>query len=441
MRQASWWPAWSSCGWASAVWKAYLCKTLTGEVLSEVDIPSFSWSLSINSAEMSTTREFSLGEGEGSGVELPWIAVSSTSRQAAAELLATGKRAIALGWEQEGEWKPIVWGAIGDRTDTLEGTSFDLESIWDLLDVRFCVSKGDATAGSSADGILFQGYGTDLYDISFKGVSRRAACAGFGAAVSDGLEDIGGSLPIDWQYEDESGGYAIKSEADYLSSQSFTQLVESTMETVDIEDETDLLASFTEIPPEVTFVPYYSSGYVRLKFVAGSDDDPLVSPGSSVYISEFNDMQVQHAQPYECVLALGEGNSDDGYQKGWGLSAALCLASKADDDPYPLREMYENYGSEDYSELVDDSETYPALKAYYHAMFVESVPLCQVSLEVSAYDLPLGEVWPGDTARVLVEGFPSLPDGEYDMRIATMQGNQTDRVMITFECMEDPMYG
>lgn len=68
-------------------------------------------------------------------------------------------------------------------------------------------------------------------------------------------------------------------------------------------------------------------------------------------------------------------------------------------------------------------------------------PLCQVTCTVDLADpqVPrIGEVWPGDAMTLAVEGFPTIPDGEYPVRLMEMSGDLGTLVTLKFDPMRDP---
>ena len=50
----------------------------------------------------------------------------------------------------------------------------------------------------------------------------------------------------------------------------------------------------------------------------------------------------------------------------------------------------------------------------------------------------IGEVWPGDAMALAVEGFPTIPDGEYHVRLMEMSGDLGTLVTLKFDPMRDP---
>ena len=41
--------------------------------------------------------------------------------------------------------------------------------------------------------------------------------------------------------------------------------------------------------------------------------------------------------------------------------------------------------------------------------------------------------------RLDIQGFPTLADGVYECRLMQMSGDQTDKVSLIFDAMDDPM--
>ena len=46
------------------MWHAYTIDTMSGLIRSSIDIPSFSWELSVSDSAMQTTKDKGTGEGE-----------------------------------------------------------------------------------------------------------------------------------------------------------------------------------------------------------------------------------------------------------------------------------------------------------------------------------------------------------------------------------------
>lgn len=439
------------------MWTCFITKTKTGEVIGEFDIPSFSWELSLDAQGFETTEDEGFEEGTASGIELPWGAVPGDTYAEKLDSIQTGKRALVLCWVQDGETHPVLWGVVGDRTDTYFGTSFELESIWDVFSNRYVVMRSGVGENAEEDTSTYSGGTEALENMGWDGYTYRGLAAKLGRACTS-LRTYG-ELPIDWQYMFERGDNGIKTEADTLESQTLDEAIKDISNMSDIFEQVNVensnlldTSSLREkrYGPDMTFRPYINDyGKVRLKFEAGTDEGIYID-GETVRVEEYNDLQVQHSQPTERIYCIGESENnyydedeqveDSVYLKGWAQDLSWCEG----EDAYPLREGYLNIESEDWSTRwnADDSQLWMricGLRARAE-LGEEAVPLAQVSFEVSAYDLPLGEVWPGDCIEVPIYGFPSLPDDDYTMRIATMQGDQTDRVTITCDVIEDPCY-
>lgn len=53
-------------------WNAFLYDTVTGLLGQQIDVPSFTWSMSVSDASFSTTKDKGFGIDDVSGLELPW---------------------------------------------------------------------------------------------------------------------------------------------------------------------------------------------------------------------------------------------------------------------------------------------------------------------------------------------------------------------------------
>ena len=56
-------------------WVAYLYDTVSGQLAQEIDIPSFTWSMTVSDSSFSTTKDKGVGDDEVSGLELPWTQI------------------------------------------------------------------------------------------------------------------------------------------------------------------------------------------------------------------------------------------------------------------------------------------------------------------------------------------------------------------------------
>lgn len=419
------------------MWLCYLCDTMTGELGAQIDVPSFSWSLSVSDCSFDTTKDKGTGEGEASSLTVPWQCLPGSTPEDRGEAVATGKRGVVLCWEQDDEIVPILFGAIGERTDTYYDTSFSLDSMMTLLEDRYAVEEGEFGAYTTTieaededeeDEVI---EGTSLSYLYYSGESFRGIASDVGYLCT--FEKPGGDLPIYWQYRGEP--HTGTDDAD---------LHERTYYAYDINSIScaDILGKLANVSggPDMMFRPYftyvnpydstdtYGQKHLWMEFVAGSDEDIYIEQASDWYISQYNDLEVSHAAPSMRVYETGDGSDEE---QICYLAEDLTLCEG--DDPVPLKELTNNESS-------DDSLAEVKAEAEYQLENAKE-PLCQVSIEVSAYDIRLGQMWPGDLCRVPIDDFPTLPDDVYEMRIMEMSGDETDRVTITFDVMEDPSYG
>lgn len=387
------------------MWRLHTCDTMTGELRRPIDIPSASWSLSVSDASLSTTKDKGTGEGEASSITVPWTAVwGETARERARELTA-GKRGIVLGWEEAGATVPLVFGAIGQRTDTALDTSFSLDSVTTLLSQRYVVREGGFRKGAPA--------------ISLDNLSLRAIAANVGWYATEGKP--AGSLPIDWGDFYERGGH----------QRTFWPWNVSNLSAADVLEK----IANVEGGPDITFRPYMADAHhVRLRMVAGSDADPYVGQDSVRRLQWFHgagsvhSLTVAHLGPVERVYATGAGTEDE---KDVALAEDLTYCRQR--DPWPIVEECASYTDSDDHALLE-GHARGRLKADWW-------PLCQVTCTVDLADpqVPrIGEVWPGDAMTLAVEGFPTIPDGEYHVRLMEMSGDLGTLVRLKFDPMRDP---
>ena len=60
-------------------WRAYVVDTISGQLLCPIDLPNFSWSVSVADSSLSTTKSKGVGQDEVSGLKVPWTAVPANS--------------------------------------------------------------------------------------------------------------------------------------------------------------------------------------------------------------------------------------------------------------------------------------------------------------------------------------------------------------------------
>lgn len=402
-------------------WRAYIYDTITGAIRCPIDLPAFSWQVSVSDSTLSTTRDKGVGAEEASGLRLPWNAVPATTARQRASLLCPDKRGVMLCWttgdEPDDLGTPIVGGVITPRSDGVQDTSFSLESPLNILDNRYLVNTeqfGKADKGTTSD------------VISYRGLSRRGLAAEFGARVTDAK--TGGRLPIDWNYQGEKGaenrdyhGYDVQN----LSFKAFLTRL------------TNL-----ENGPDCQFRPKlnYDKTAFRWDFLAGSDADIYLEQDHTIGFAyspwggSIEDLTVDHTGPIHRRYVTGSGTG-----KGMKCALAEDLTLVEMSDPWPLREAADSDNDIDDVALLQ--------RAANGLLAGQSRPIMQIKGVVHANDVdqagnplhPLGGFWPGERVLLDVTGFPTLDDGRYETRLMLMEGDESDKVTLTFDVMDDPM--
>lgn len=395
-------------------WQAYLGDTMTGLVGAPIDLPNFSWSVSVSDSSLSTTKDKNVGVDAVSSLTVPWSAIPGETSTARSAAVAPSRRSITL-CRDPGNGSigvPILWGALGQRRDTWLDTSFDLDSALTMLDSRHLVREGVYGSGENA---------TSPDVISLSGLSLRGIASEVGYQCTNAKP--AGVLPIDWTYRGEPGDHERTYKAFTIQNLSGKAILEKLA---------NVLGG-----PDMQLRPYLAdSQHVRLRFLAGSDADVYLGqqtmhslriwPGGG----DLQNVIVDHAGPI--MRVYGSGSGTDAAQITH-LSEDLTLAQL--NDPWPLVEAtFADSDADDADLLARDTEARLAANCR---------PLMQLSgtLDCSDEHTPQpGEFWPGEVFEVSIDGFPSLPDGVYPMRLMEMSGDQTSRVKLVFDVMDNPIY-
>lgn len=398
-------------------WRTWLCDTMTGLIDCPIKIPSFSWTDEISDCSLSVTRDKGLSTDSATGITIPWSAIPATTAAARERMVATYRRSIVLCWSEDNKsfGTPIVFGIIGERTDTRSDTSFDLISPWTFLGNRFALTEG--TFGAS-DG------STTTSTLSYEGLSLRAIAANL-IRVCTAMKS-GGALPIDFSYENETGTHDRTAYYGYnISNISCKQLLTN-------------LANVNG-GPDMQLRPYLTDDgmHVRLRFVAGSDSEPyLAQSGILPSLTSFDgggtlqEISVVTLGPSERIYATGSG-SDEGTL--CHLSEDLTLCEQA--DPWPLVESTSSNSDWDTAALVQSHGD--SVLAASHK------PLIQITGKVNfgSQGVPApGTFWPGEVMSIYISDFSSLPDGEYVLRLMEISGDQSNTATLTFDQIENPWY-
>ena len=188
--------------------------------------------------------------------------------------------------------------------------------------------------------------------------------------------------------------------------------------------------------PDVQLRPYlYDQSHVRLRLVAGSDAEPGLPQDAIRTLTFFpgggtmQGLSADHVGPVQRVYATGSG-TDEAQLCHLSEDLGLCMTA----DPWPLCEAVASDSD------LDSAESVAALGD--GALAASSRPLVQLSCDVDLADpmVPApGELWPGELVDLLVEGFPTLPDGTYRCRLQSMSGDQSTTVRLKFDPIADPI--
>lgn len=400
-------------------WRVYIGDTMTGLLAQEIGVPAFSWTVTVSDATFRTERDKGVGEDSAGGLTLPWTEVPASSQIERSNALMPLKRSLTLCWVgRDDSPMPVVWGAVGDRTDTWEDASFDLLSPMEILASRFAVREGafGAVAGTTEpdeEGGDPQP-GTFTSDtIFYQGMSLRGIACEVGALCTGSKP--GGQLPIDWQYLGEKGTHQRTYDGFDLGNNSCADILEK-------------IANVSD-GPDMQFRPYLlDEGHVRLLFTAGNDGDLHLGQSTVHSLSWFpgggsiQDLSVDFSYPAERVYATGAGTDE---AQLCHLSEDLSKVRMA--DPWPLVEEHFNDG---------DIDNGPLLERHADA---ELSACSSQTFQVKGYvdfadpDVPEpGTIWPGELVDVWIQGFPTLPDGTYRLRLMEMSGDQTSRAKLVF---------
>jgi hypothetical protein len=402
-------------------WRHWICDARDGRVICPVDIPSFSWDMTIGDFSLATTGPADKGAGSGdeSGLTLPWSALPARSPAERSLLVDPTRRALCTAWvgsDDPGDLgDPLLWGVIGDREDHQLDTTFGLTSPMALLADRYVIRDGAYQDGRSVDVIGMEG-------LSYRGIQSE-----IGAWATSRKQ--GGMLPIDWTYLGERGNHQ-KTEYKAWNAQNVSARKL-------IEDISNLQGG-----PDCDFEPYWADGqHVRCRFVAGSDADVyLHEDAAPVHLSCFpgggdlEDVSVAHASPIHRWYATGAGSDESVLT---ALAEDLGPVTSGMDPPI-LREAV-------YSDT--DTDNLDVLRRHARSRLEGGRrKLIQVSGTVHFNDrdqagnplrTPSG-LRPGRRCVLHLQGFPTLPDGDYGTRVMRLSGDQSDKGQVVLDVMADP---
>ena len=102
-------------------WRTYAVDTISGRILCPIDLPNFSWSVSVSDSSLSTTKSKGAGQDEVSGLKVPWTAVPANSPDERSRLLAPDRRSIALCWTSPLDDEDAIGTAVCQSTGITGG--------------------------------------------------------------------------------------------------------------------------------------------------------------------------------------------------------------------------------------------------------------------------------------------------------------------------------
>lgn len=184
-------------------WNFFLYDTMSGRLAQQIDVPAFTWSMSVSDASFATSKDKGVGEDDLSGLELPWGQIPGVDAAARASALMPYKRGIVAFWHSQADdpnkpGRPILAGALGVRKSSQLDVSVPFVSMLGLLEDRYLVHEGRFGKGpgnSSPD------------EFRWVNLSYRAlACETIRQCTE---MKPGGSLPIDLPYLGEHGTHQL----------------------------------------------------------------------------------------------------------------------------------------------------------------------------------------------------------------------------------------
>ena len=132
------------------------------------------------------------------------------------------------------------------------------------------------------------------------------------------------------------------------------------------------------------------------------------------------------------------------YASGAGTDAAQITALA--EDRTLLRAPGVNWPLRESTYSDSDTEDLAVLKAHAAGVLAANDrPLMQITASVHAADIdrggaqsfPIGDIWPGERVNLDIRDYPPLPDGVYRTRLMRMSGDNTNKIQLVFDVMED----
>lgn len=387
------------------MFKTYIIDTATGNILAPIDIPEFSWTLSIKQEQSGlVTRPTKINtEGSTGGINIRWDSIPGETPTEKQRWVKSYDRGIVLMWEDSAtERTPIICGAIGDRTDKELDTSFNLIPYSDIVGSRVVTD--------------FNAFGRDNhttnYSIEYSNRSLRSIVCELGKFCTKGKHR---ELPIEWPYPLEPGAHSISVQGFNVNNITFKKIIEQ-------------LTKSTSAP-DVKFKPYMKAfNQVAVQLLCAPDnnvsDSPVHTFTYSKYHGTFKNIKIARRGGVDRLYATGAGKDQ----------SMLCYAVEKPqngDNSHPIIERVLNN---------QNAKTFDDLKSFADSAFnMLHNPRLQIQGSYNILDgkTPLpGRIWPGDKVLLNVYNTMALESKVYLLTIMELKGSTSSEIDITFDAID-----
>ena len=407
------------------MWQAYVSDLQSGLLIAPIDIPHFSWNVSIKDATLVTTPDHGTGDlfaQNATGLTIPYTAFPGNDARSRFEFIEPGRRAIVLFWKTSEDIRdgklgvPLLWGAVAGPEGTEKDIAFGLSSVYQLMFDRYAIAEGHFKDGKST--------GKQYW----RGLSKRGLASNIGQLVCN---KAGGELPVDWPYVNEK--HVRKgSENDKTFELAISAWDVANNRAQKLFD--DLSAG--EDGVDMQWRPYVTDDnqHVRCRFIAGTDQEHFIGQKARYSFSyspqggTAENVKVTFSSPTQRVYGTGSG-SDAAVLTA--MSEDLTLVTKR--DGYSLVEQ---------SISNTDVNNISVLKSLTSGQLNASrKPHMQISWDYFMNDehVPtVGSFWPGESVNLYTRGHPWLADGTYTLRAMEFSGDTSGRVHVLTDVVENP---
>lgn len=362
------------------MWSAYLFQTTSGNIGPQIDVSTQSWSIGLNDIEKIS---ITLNKKDLPKLDLrywldPWWA------------------GVVLLWNDF----PIVAGPIiSNPTETQTTIGVECAGIRSVLDRRFVIDEQTNWTTLATKKVSYKG-------LTLGTIAKRV--------VQLSMQKPGGYLPISFPHADKTG----KHERNY---QSFNLANIGT---------NDILTKLTEVidGPDIMFRPrLLNDAKLTFDMRYGDDVDPRIRQDRHI--------QWDSTAENSPIVSLGMGRSgSDVLYRAFAIGAGqdqgtLIRMAQADEmmaKGYPLLEAAVAFNS---------VETPSVLQEHASALVrANTGELVELSGTIRADgDNPLNTFFVGDSVRLVVKDWITVPNGNHKARIVNMSGNASANVKVTLQ--------